>query len=155
MVRFLPIIIGIILSGLLQQQSFLSLQCYSLRAQYLSRDPSDSNIKINLNSVDHNADVRFSPVFQPVVVVFADFSGLISLSEDSFKEVCKTIVGCYVQLVDLFTVLFVAFLVWFLHSSQISGIGVSLTLLKTQLIIYIYIYEIYIYIYMRYIYIYI
>ena len=35
--------------------------------------PSDSNI-------------------QPVVVVFADFSGLISLSEDSFKEVCKTIV---------------------------------------------------------------
>ncbi|CAL6008624.1 Hypothetical_protein [Hexamita inflata] len=75
--------------------------------------PSDSNIQINLNSVDHNADVRFSPVFQPVVVVFADFSGLISLSEDSFKEVCKTIVGCYVQLVDLFTVLFVAFLVWF------------------------------------------
>ncbi|CAL6109008.1 Hypothetical_protein [Hexamita inflata] len=98
--------------------------------------PSDSNIQINLNSVDHNADVRFSQVFQPVVVVFADFSGLISLSEDSFKEVCKTIVGCYVQLVDLFTVLFVAFLVWFLHSSQISGIGVSITLLKTQLIMY-------------------
>ncbi|CAL6028673.1 Hypothetical_protein [Hexamita inflata] len=41
--------------------------------------PSYSNIQINLNFVDHNADVRFSPVFQPVVVVFADFSGLISL----------------------------------------------------------------------------
>ncbi|CAL6082625.1 Hypothetical_protein [Hexamita inflata] len=75
--------------------------------------PSDSNIQIDLNSVDHNADVRFSPVFQPVVFVFADFSGLISLSEDSFKEVCKTIVDCYVQLVDLFAVLLVAFLVWF------------------------------------------
>ncbi|CAL6086876.1 Hypothetical_protein [Hexamita inflata] len=74
----------------------------------LIKIPSDSNIQINLNSVDHNADVRFSPVFQPVV--FADFSGLISLSEDSFKEVCKTIVGCNVE---LFAVLFVAFLVWF------------------------------------------
>ncbi|CAL6067502.1 Hypothetical_protein [Hexamita inflata] len=68
----------------------------------LIKIPSDSNIQINLNSVDHNADVRFSPVFQPVVVVFADFSGLISLSEDSFKEVCKTIVGCNVQLVDIY-----------------------------------------------------
>ncbi|CAL6077295.1 Hypothetical_protein [Hexamita inflata] len=66
----------------------------------LIKIPSDSNIQINLNSVDHNADVRFSPVFQSVVVVFADFSGLISLSEDSFKEVCKTIVGCNVQLVS-------------------------------------------------------
>ncbi|CAL6076182.1 Hypothetical_protein [Hexamita inflata] len=39
----------------------------------LIKIPSDSNIQINLNSVDHNADVRFSPVFQPVVVVLQTF----------------------------------------------------------------------------------